>query len=313
MLRQNSVCLGVFLISTILIVVMKIFNIILIGLITVIAIVGYKTPYSQCNTPLTYKIGTIDSKFNFKNDEALTDLEKGSQILSKVYGKRLFEYASGSGELTINFVYDERTALKSDINNLEGKINQKDNSLQQQVGKYQADVKALQKKVNDLNTLIQKYNNSGGVTPDVYNNIVSQQNELKSEGNALNDRAKQLNLASSDFNSQVKTLNQNVNQFNQTLEQKPEEGQYSEADKTITVYFIEDRSELVHLLAHEFGHALGMDHVNNNLAIMYPYTTNSLEVQAEDKQQLETVCQEMPLLKHWIKIMADNVNRISIK
>lgn len=292
---------------------MKIFKILLWGLIAAVIIVGYKTPYSQCDIPLTYKIGTIDPKFNFKNDEALTDLKKGSQILSNAYGKRLFEYASGSGELTINFVYDQRTALKSGITNLEGNINQKDTSLQQQANAYESDIRVLQQKVNDLNAQIQKYNSAGGVPPDVYANIINQQNQLKSEENTLNNRAKQLNLASQNFNSQVKVLNQNVNQFNQTLLQKPEEGQYNPNNKTITVYFIDNRPELIHLMAHEFGHALGMDHVNNQSAIMYSYTTDSLTMQPEDKQQLETACKQVPLIYHWIKTLQENMVPIVTK
>lgn len=286
---------------------MKIFNVLLIGMVLVVGLVSYKTPYNPCDVPLTYKIGTIDPKFNFKNDEALTDLEKGAQVLNNTYGKRLLKYASGSGEITVNFVYDQRTALKSNINSLEGKINQEDDSLQKQIDSYKRDIKIFQQKVDDLNALIQKNNKSGGAMPDVYANIVSQQNQLRAEGNTLNDRAKQLNLVSFDFNSQVKVLNENVNQFNQTLKQKPEEGLYSEADKTITIYFIENKSELIHLLAHEFGHALGMDHVDNEQAIMYPYSTDFLVPQAEDKYQIETVCREMPLLNHWINLLEEKI------
>lgn len=289
---------------------MKIFRVLLLGLIITGIVMAYKTPYSRCDTPLTYKIGVIDPKFNFKNDEALTDLNKGAQILNNSYGKRLFKYASESGELTVNFVYDERTALRSDIENLENKINQNDISLQQQIDKYKADIKIFEQKIKALNDQIQKYNKSGGAPLDIYTNIIDQQNQLKSENNALNDRAKQLNIASKNFNSQVIVLNQNVSQFNQTLEQKPEEGQYNPNDKTITIYFIEDRSELIHLMAHEFGHAIGMDHVNDEQAIMYPYTTDTLTMRTEDKQQLEVACKEIPLLKHWMIFVGEKVFKI---
>lgn len=279
------------------------FYISLTGLLIGVGILVYRTPYSQCNTPLTYKIGSIDPKFGLKLKDVLTDTQDAAKILNDAGNYELFAYATPSGELTINFIYDERTALNNSVNFLEGQINQENTTLQQQIISYEAAVKIFEQKLSDLNATIQKYNNAGGAPADVYANLISQQNQLKSEGDVLNTRAKQLNLATNDYNHQVQNLNQNVRQFNQAIVLKPEEGLYESETKTITIYFANNKQELIHTLAHELGHALGMVHVNNMKAIMYPSASAYLTPTQQDTQQLEALCREIPLPQHWINLL----------
>ena len=56
---------------------------------------------------------------------------------------------------------------------------------------------------------------------------------------------------------------------------KPEEGIYDPANQRIEVYFNINRSEMVHTIAHEFGHALDLPHNDNRLSIMFPYSTQT--------------------------------------
>lgn len=282
-------------------------GVLVIGLMAVIGIAVYNVPYSPCNTPLTYKIGTMDPKFNFSDKEILVDTEKAVLILNSAYGKRLFTYASESGLLTINFIYDQRSALNKDVNEQQKQLDKKDVALQKQVENYENDITVFKKKLAVFNETVQQYNKQGGAPREVYLNLINQQNQLQTEGDKLNQRAKQLSLETQDYNLRVENLNQDIEQFNLAIEQKPEEGQYNGTDKTITIYFANDKNELVHLLAHEFGHALGMDHVNNEKAIMYPYTSSTLEMTTEDKQQLETVCKEIPLPQYWIEKLREKI------
>lgn len=266
-------------------------------------------PYQPCDSPIQYKLGSIDPKFEMNQSQAMTHLSRAADIWDKTYGKPLFA-ATTSATLTVNFVYDERSALDQQIDTLHTQLDQKNTTIQKQVKVYEADLAAFEKKLAAFNAQVDQWNQSGGAPHDVYNDLISQQNELNKAGNTLNVRARQLNLATRNFNTQVNNLNQNVTQFNQALTQKPEEGLYDGNKKTITIYFANNEQELVHTLAHEFGHALNMQHTSSPISIMYPNSTESLTVTEEDKQQLVYACRKQQLLVHWVRELALSIRTI---
>jgi hypothetical protein len=287
-------------------------NIISLILFVVLIILGVKlfeTLYSPCDTPITYKIGSIDPRFGLTKQTLLSDLEEASRIISDDYGKPLFVY-SDDGTLTVNFVYDARTALEQNITKQQNLIDLQNMSLQDRVNQYKADVVAFEQKLATYNATVERYNNEGGAPPDIYNQLNSERGLLQTEGDALNTRAKQLNLETNNYNAQVDNLNKNVNQFNQAITQKPEEGLYDGSTNTISIYFVDNKPELIHTLAHEFGHALGMIHIDDPEAIMYPSTSKTLTMTMGDKQELESVCKSYPIGVHWINSLIVYMNSL---
>ncbi len=285
---------------------MKKFFVFLLGFLVLGVIIyrqdiGKLLSYSQCDTPQTYKIGSIDQKFGLTRSQILTNIQTATNILSTAKNKQLFAY-SPNAQLTVNFVYDKRAALDTQIINLRNQLDQKNTTLQQQINDYETAVALFEQKLAAINATIEEYNKQGGAPPDVYKSLTEQQNQLETEGETLNQRARQLNLSTRNYNLGVSDLNLSVSQFNYAIILKPEEGLYNEADNTITIYFASNYNELIHTLAHEFGHALGMQHVKDSGAIMFPYSTTSLTFTQQDIEQLTYACQKQPLPLHAITV-----------
>jgi hypothetical protein len=70
--------------------------------------------YSECDTPIFYKLGTLDPKFGLNQTNVGSDIQNAADIWGKTYGKSLF-INSPAAILVINFVYDQRSALNTQI------------------------------------------------------------------------------------------------------------------------------------------------------------------------------------------------------
>ncbi|HYK08828.1 MAG TPA: hypothetical protein VEW42_05000, partial [Candidatus Eisenbacteria bacterium] len=113
--------------------------------------------YSTCNTPLPYKIGSIDPRFGIRLEDVEKDTIKATSIWSGVEGKQLF-ILSPHAALSVNFVYDQRQELNSEVQQLDSALSQRNASLQQKIQEYEAEEEAFQKKLAAFNALVDKYN-----------------------------------------------------------------------------------------------------------------------------------------------------------
>lgn len=250
--------------------------------------------YSPCDTPISYSIGVIDPEFNLTKEEVLKRAITAESIWEQAYNKNLFQYDSSS-PFTINATYDERQGLRSEANTLRSELEEKQGSIDSRIDAFNKKSAKFKSDVDSLNQDIAYWNAQGGAPKDEYEALNNRQEDLRQQSEELKNEAGELNASTDSFNSLVKDLNQTVNTFNQALEEKPEGGIYMQHgdSKNITVFFNNSEDEFVYTLAHEMGHALGIDHVTDPRSIMYAKVNTVLTPSSFDLAELEKSCKKV--------------------
>jgi hypothetical protein len=108
--------------------------------------------------------------------------------------------------------------------------------------------------------------------------------ELTTEQKLINEKIDR-------YNELVRYINTKITELNSTAKKEFTEGNYNGLTNTITVFQYSTPVKLERMLTHEFGHALGIDHLSNENAIMYYLnSSNSLTLSSDDTQALKAVC-----------------------
>lgn len=248
---------------------------------------------SPCATPKTFRIGNVDPRFDISKTQLIQDADEAASAWKNSQEMILLQYDPNAA-MPINMIYDQRQALNSQINNLNNQVTQQKNSLKPEISDYEQQVAQFKQKSDALNQQIQYWNSKGGAPQNIYNSLNSQQQALQQQATQLQQEANQLNQSTDQYNAQISQLNQKVDTFNTVLSSTPEEGEFIQdgTSEQIDIYITNSQRELIHTLAHEMGHSLGLGHNSNPDSIMYPYTNLVTIPSVNDEEALTAVCQK---------------------
>jgi cell fate (sporulation/competence/biofilm development) regulator YlbF (YheA/YmcA/DUF963 family) len=244
---------------------------------------------SFCSTPITFKIGTIDERFNLTPDELKKITGSASLIWENKYLMPLFIYDKDS-TLDINMVYSEAHTILRSISEDQNIVNSEQTKLTASLAEYEQKRKALQSKIDNLNAEIKEWNDKGGATKEKYDRIKRLNAEIKKDIDAFNAYSNALNYKTQTYNFDVSKLNETISQFNDKLQESPEMGVYISGDNRIEIYFYEGANDLKNVIAHELGHAIGLNHIATVDAIMNPNASINTRYTTEDSDLLDKFC-----------------------
>ncbi len=249
----------------------------------------YSVTAALCPAPIAYRLGTLDSAFGISTETALAEIQAAEVIWEEEAGRELFVY-DPNAVFTVNFIFDERQEnadseaqqrneldarwseneqLLTTISALQEKYEALSVSYKQKADAYETQLTAYNKKVT-------KYNDRGGAPTDVYDELERERESLSAQMEALNSLADDLNRLAGEINQLSEQGNRLVDSYNQDVEQYNTafgvEREFTQGDyqqQQIDVYKFSNFAELETVLAHEFGHALGIDHVEGSSSLMY--------------------------------------------
>ncbi|MFA5072107.1 MAG: matrixin family metalloprotease [Candidatus Pacearchaeota archaeon] len=270
-----------------------------------------------CSTPIAYSVGQFDTEFGISEEVFKSAIKEAEDIWEKASSRDLFEYSS-EGEMKVSLIYDYRQESTSEISELDDSLSKSYNYYLLLKSQYESLVIQYNKAGQELNSLIVSYNqklaayeskvrawNKKRGTEQEYNQLNQEKQELeslsatiKTKQNDVNSMALSINQLATNLNTLANNLNLNIADYNdavQSAEPEFEQGNYISGidSREINIYQFESREKLVRVLAHELGHALGIDHLNNSEDIMYPYNIGASKAITEaDLVELNKACPE---------------------
>ncbi|MFH1194002.1 MAG: matrixin family metalloprotease [bacterium] len=255
---------------------------------------GFLNQFQPCGKPITYSIVNLDQRFNLTKTQLLADVARAEKIWEAPANKQLFEY-SPTGNLKINLIYDYRQRATDALRKIGIVINNDKSTYDTLKAKYDSLAASYANEKAQINALVATYNadksalekdvaywnKHGGAPKTEYDILQQREAVLNNQIAVINDGQKSLNAlvdtinsASTVLNQLIATLNLSVKNYNTvgaSTGEKFSEGEYisGAGETTINIYQFNDTNQLVRVLAHEFGHALELEHLNNPEAIMY--------------------------------------------
>ena len=245
-------------------------------------------------------------------------MRKVEELWESSLDRDLLNY-SENGEVAIHLIYSEeqqRTAEerrlseriqrnKRQVDMLEGELKRLKKSYQSRQQELKKSLSDYSAAVNTFNDTIEKWNKRGGVPQSEKSTIEQMRRKidrLETEINRKEQNAEMVrrraNAKTDQINRLIQTQNRMVDAYNEQFgeSRKFDQGRYirNGEDQRINIYQFGNLAELKTVLAHESGHAFGLNHVENPKSVMYPVMAKqnifNLSLSEEDLKAIRERC-----------------------
>jgi hypothetical protein len=277
-----------------------------------------------CPVPLHYRLGVYDERFLLSSDEVKSVISEAEVAWEAAVGRELFVYDE-SADFVVDFVFDERQRRAVSEEEFRERLNEQEERTAQTRAaieamqadyegvkqRYETRARAYERTLAAYNAEVEAINARGGASESERAELATRQNSLRSEEQVLEGMAADLNRIVAEINELGTKGNELVEEYNEEVavynDRYGEAGAFTQGEYQggrIVIYKYSDTTELRQVMAHEFGHALGADHVEDSQAILYyllEQQPDELTLTPADVAAVTLVCGEGDEFSHRLR------------
>jgi hypothetical protein len=280
-----------------------------------------KATKQRCSRPIKYSLGNLDEEFNLSREELLEAIKKAEEVWEKDDDRNFFEY-DPEAKFKINLIYDERQKInqekklldkyfedsearneemEKEYKGLEKEYNNLTDYIFKAVGKLNDDTYAYEMRVIDYNYGLNYKKGTKRKLKKERRDLEARRTKLIKQENYLNSLGAKMNKLAKEGKELAEEYDNKIKEFKEKYKSKEgmvfEEGNYEKNidRESINIYAFFDIDNLIMILAHEFGHTLGIEHVDNSKSLMYFLNEkqekgDNMKLTNEDRAALNEVC-----------------------